>query len=186
MWPPTLVCCAGKNAQGWGTECQCLRAGSKADEGEEAALGFIVILDAAGEDVVIPAVDLEGALLHGMGDCGLDFEAFELGDDVAADEGGQFRTFSVGGVEGLAMVEGRLDMLEPAAGLGQACEGLAVYGSLERASIRVAAEDGMADLEDFDSIFNGCRHTVHVRAGDGDDVAGVAGDEEVAGLCAEE
>jgi hypothetical protein len=43
----------------------------------------------------------------------------ELGDDVAADDGGEFGVFAVGGVEGLAVGEGAFDVLEPAAGFGE-------------------------------------------------------------------
>ena len=46
----------------------------------------------------------------------------------------------------------------------------------------MAAEDGVFHLEDFDGVFDGGGAAVYVIAGDGDDVARVAGDEKVAGL----
>jgi len=57
-------------------------------EGEELALLLIVLLDAAGEDVVVPSVDAEGAVGEGFRNAGLGAEVDELGDDVAADDGG--------------------------------------------------------------------------------------------------
>jgi len=52
------------------------------------ALLLIVLLDAAGEDVVVPSVDAEGAVGEGFRNAGLGAEVDELGDDVAADDGG--------------------------------------------------------------------------------------------------
>ena len=49
---------------------------------------FVVLLDLAGEDVVVPAVDLERVVDEGFGYAGLGLEVDELGYDVAADEGG--------------------------------------------------------------------------------------------------
>ena len=58
------------------------------EEGEELALLLVVLLDAAAEDVVVPAVDFDLAGGEGSGYGGLDFEVEVLGDDVAADDGG--------------------------------------------------------------------------------------------------
>ena len=58
------------------------------DQRDELLCGFIVLLDAAGEDVVVPAVDFECVVSEGFGDAGLGAEVDELGDDVAADDGG--------------------------------------------------------------------------------------------------
>jgi hypothetical protein len=105
-----------------------------------------------------------------------------LGDDVAADDGGKFSVFAVGGVERLAVGEGSLDVVEPLAGFGKFFQALAVDGGLERAAVGVTAEDGVLDLEDFDGVLDRGGDAVYVgfAIGDGDDVAGVAGDEEVA------
>jgi len=49
---------------------------------------FVVLLDAAGEDVVVPAVDFDLVVGEGSGYAGLGAEVDELGDYVAADDGG--------------------------------------------------------------------------------------------------
>ncbi len=116
---------------------------------------FIPCLDAAGEDVVVPAVDGEETVGGGAGDGGLSFEVGELGDDVAADEGGEFGVFALFGAEGLAVGEGAFDVAQPAAGLGEFGEGGAVEGGFEGSAVGVAAEDGVFDLEDFDGVFDG-------------------------------
>ena len=80
-----------------------------------------------------------------------------------------------------AVREGALDVMEPAAGFGEVFEAFAVEGCFEGSAIGVAAEDGVFDFEDFDGVLDGGGDSVDVAAADGDDVAGVAGDEEVAG-----
>ena len=55
------------------------------EQGLEFALLFVVLLDAAGEDVVVPAVDFNFVMSQGAGDGGLSAEIVELGDDVAAE-----------------------------------------------------------------------------------------------------
>jgi len=53
---------------------------------QKFALLLVVHFDAAGEDVVVPAVDVEVAVGCGVGDGGLGAQVCELGDDVAADQ----------------------------------------------------------------------------------------------------
>ena len=142
---------------------------------------LVVLLDAAGEDVVVPAVDFEFAVCGGFGYAGLGAQVDELSDDVAANDGGQFGVFAVGGVERLAVREGALDVLEPAAGFGQVFEALAIDGRFERAAVGVAADDGVLYVQDLDGVLDGGGGPIDVVAGDGYDVAGVAADEEVAG-----
>jgi len=139
------------------------------------------LLDAAGEDVVVPSVDFDFVVSQRFCDAGLGAQVDELGDDVAADDGGEFGVFAVGGVEGLAVGEGAFDVFEPAAGFGEIFQALAVDGGFERTAVGVAADDGVFDVEDFDGVLDGGGAAVNVGSGDGDDVAGVAGNEEVAG-----
>jgi len=152
---------------------------------QKAAQLLVVLLDAAGEDVVVPAVDGEAAFGESVLDGGLGAEIGELSNDVAANERGQLSLIAVGGVERLAIEEGGLDMLEPAAGLGQIHQAGVVDGGLQRATVGVAAEDGVLHLQDFDGVFDGRRAAVHIIGGGGHDVAGVAGDEQIAGPGAE-
>ncbi len=49
---------------------------------------FVVLLDLAGEDVVVPAVNLNLVGGQGSGYGGLGFEVEVLGNDVSADDGG--------------------------------------------------------------------------------------------------
>ena len=88
---------------------------------------------------------------------------------------------AVGGVEGLAMGECTFDVLEPAAGFGEGAQGFAVERGFEGATVGVAAEDGVLHFEDVDGVFDGGGAAVYVSACDGNNVAGIAGDEEVAG-----
>ena len=152
------------------------------EEGLELAGLFIPGFDAAGEDVVVPAVDGESSVGEGAGDGGLGLEVGELGDDIAADERGEFGVFAFVGTEGLAVGEGAFDVAEPAAGLGEVFEAFAVESGLEGSAVGVTAEDGVLYFEDFDGVLDGGGDAIDFGAGDGDDVAGVAGDEEVAGL----
>ena len=142
---------------------------------------LVVLLDAAGEDVVVPAVDIEFVVSEGFGDAGLGAQVDELGYDVAADDGGQFGVFAVGRVGGLAVRECALDVLEPAAGFGQVFKAFAVDGGFERSAVGVAAYDGVLYMQDVDGVLDGGGGAIDIVAGDGNDVAGVAADEEVAG-----
>ena len=89
--------------------------------------------------------------------------------------------FAIGWVEGLAVGEGSLDVVQPATGFGEFFEALAVQGSFEGATIGVAAKNGVLHVEDFDGVFDGGCAAIHVRSSNGDDIAGVASDEEVTG-----
>ena len=152
----------------------------------ELAELLVVGLDAAGEDVVVPAVDGEAAVEDGGGDGRLGFEVGELGDDVAADEGGEFGVFAFFGAGGLLVGKGAFDVIEPAAGARQIFEAFLVEGGFEGAAVGVAAEDDVADVEHFDGVLDGGGDAVVAFAGGGDNVAGVAGDEEVAGIGTED
>src|SRR5215472_5472120 len=99
-------------------------------EGVEAAVVLVVLLDAAGEDVVIPAENLQAVVSQCAGYGRLRLEVVELGNDVAADEGAELGVVAVGGVEGLAVGECAFDVLQPAFGLGKFFERLAVEGGL--------------------------------------------------------
>jgi len=79
---PTLAT-KTNTSRGWSTQI-----GGLSEEGEEFSLLLVVLLDAAGEDVVVPAVDFECVVSEGFGDAGLGAGVDELGDDVAADDGG--------------------------------------------------------------------------------------------------
>jgi hypothetical protein len=149
---------------------------------EKFALLLVVLLDSAGEDFVVPAVNFEVAVEDGAGDGGLGSEVCQLGDDVAANDRGEFGLIALFRAQRLAVGEGSLDVVQPAAGFGKIFQALRIQCGLERAAVGVAAEDGVTDLEDFDGVFDGGGDAVDFIAGDGDDVTGVAGDEEVAGL----
>jgi hypothetical protein len=151
-------------------------------EGQEGALLFVVLLDAAGEDVVVPAVDLDFVVGQGFADARLGAEIDELGDDVAADDGGEFGVFAFFGTQGLAVRKRAFNVVQPAAGFGEIFETLAVEGGLEGSAVGVAAKDDVPHLEDFYGVFDGGGDTVDVIAADWDDVADAAGDEKVAGL----
>jgi hypothetical protein len=86
------------------------------------------------------------------------------------------------GAGGLAMGEGSLDVVQPAAGFGQILEALAVEGGFEGSAVGVAAEDDVLDLEDVYGVLDGGRDAVDVAGRDGNDVADAAADEEVAGF----
>jgi len=145
------------------------------------ALLLVVLLDLAGEDVVVPAVDFDLVGGEGSGDGGLDFEVEVLGDDVASDDGGELGVFAVFGVEGLLVGEGALNVLEPSAGFGKPGWVGAVEGGFERSAIGMAADDGVLYVEDFDGVLDGGGSAVDVGSGDRDDVACVAADEEISG-----
>src|SRR5579863_3038402 len=98
----------------------------RSHQGEKAAHLLVVGLDAAGKDVVIPAVDGDGAVGQSVGDRGLGFQVEQLGNDIPADESAQLGVVAVGGVEWLAVAEGRFDVAEPSAGPGETIEALAV------------------------------------------------------------
>ena len=83
------------------------------------------------------------------------------------------------------MREGRLDMVQPAARLGQALDALAVEGGLERAAVGVAAENSVLDPEHLDGVLDRRRHPVHIVTRYGHHVARVASDEQVAGTGAQ-
>lgn len=89
--------------------------------------------------------------------------------------------FAVGGVEGLLVAECALDVLEPAAGFGELGGVGAVEGGFECSAVGVAADDGVLNVEDFYGVLDGGGGAVDICSGDGDDVAGVAADEEVSG-----
>ena len=80
---------------------------------------LVILLDLAGEDAVVPAVNFEGVVDEGFGYAGLVAEVDELGDDIAADEGGEVGVFAVGWVGRLAVGESSLDVVQPAAGFGK-------------------------------------------------------------------
>ncbi len=140
---------------------------------------LVVLLDLAGEDVVVPAVNLNLVGGEGSGYGGLGFEVEVLGDDVSADDGGEFCVVAVGGVEGLLVAEGALDVLEPAAGFGEFGWVGAGEGGFECSAVGVAADDGVFYVEDFDGVLDGGSAAIDVGPRNGDDVACVAGDEEV-------
>ena len=83
--------------------------------------------------------------------------------------------------ERLAVREGSLDVVQPAAGFGEVCKAFAVKGGFERSTVGVAAEDDVLYLQDFYGIFDGGRDAVYVIAADGNDVADAAGEEEISG-----
>ena len=151
------------------------------EEGQEFALLLVVLLDAAAEDVVVPAVDFDLVVDQGFGDAGLGAEIDELGDDVAADDGGEFGVFALFGAEGLAVSEGSFDVVQPATRLGEVLEALAVEGGLEGAAVGVAAEDDVLYLQGFYGVFDGGGDAVDFVAAYGDYIANAAGEEEVAG-----
>ena len=142
---------------------------------------LVVLLDAAAEDVVVPAVDFDLVVDQGFGDAGLGAEIDELGDDVAADDGGEFGVFALFGAEGLAVSEGSFDVVQPATRLGEVLEALAVEGGLEGAAVGVAAEDDVLYLQGFYGVFDGGGDAVDFVAAYGDYIANAAGEEEVAG-----
>ena len=153
------------------------------DEWEKTCGFFVIALDASGEDVVVPGVKLDAGFRECMDDGGLGFEVVELGDDVATDEGCELGLRAVCWVEGLAIFEGVFDVGEPEFGLGEGFEGYVVNGGFKRAAIGVAAEDDVADFENFNGVLDGCGDAVVGVVGfGGDDVTGVAGDEEIAGF----
>ena len=137
----------------------------------------IVLLDLAGEDVVVPAVDLKLAEDEGLSDAGLGAEVDQLGYDVAADDGGEFGVFSFFGAERLAVAEGSFDVVQPAAGFGEFFKAFAVESGFERATVGVSAEDDVLYLEDFYGVFDGGGDAIDVIAADGNDVADATGEE---------
>ena len=82
------------------------------------------------------------------------------------------------------MAESRLDVTQPAAGFGQMIESLAIESSLHRSAVGVTADDGVLHLENLNSVLDGGRGAVDFIAGNRNDVAGVAGDEQVTWTCA--
>ncbi len=155
-------------------------------QGHKALLLLVVLFNAAGEDVVVPAVHSEAVFSDGAGYWRLSAEVLELRDHVAADERGQLGAVAVGGVEGLPVLEGGFNVIEPASRLGEIDELCAVEGGLHGAAVGVSADDGVAHVEDFNGVLDGGGNAVDVVAGDGDDVADAAGDEEIAGIGAED
>jgi hypothetical protein len=152
-----------------------------AEEREEFALLLVVLLDAAGEDFVIPAVDLEGVVSERTGYGGLGAEVGQLRDYIASDDGGELGVLALFWAKWLAMAERALDVMQPAACFGQFSEALAVEGGFEGSAIGVAAEDDVLYLEDFDGVFDGGGDAVDVVAADGNYVADAAGEEEISG-----
>jgi hypothetical protein len=87
------------------------------------------------------------------------------------------------GLRGWRWVKAPSTCLSQRLALGSFRGPLAVEGGFEGAAVGVAADDGVFYVQDFDGVLDGggARRRRRLPAGDGDDVAGVAGDEEVAG-----
>ena len=103
--------------------------------GKKAAHLLVVLLDAAGEDVVIPGVDGDGSVRQGLRNRGLGLQVEPLGDHVSANQRGQFGMLAFRGIDRLAMAERRFHVAQPAAGFGQVLEPLAVESGLHRAAV---------------------------------------------------
>jgi len=91
-----------------------------------------------------------------------------------------FGVLTVGGIAGLAVRERGFDMPQPTTGLGKVLEVLAIERGFHRAAIGVAAQDGVFHLEHFDRVFNGCRGAIDIGGCNGNHVARIARDEEIA------
>ena len=89
--------------------------------------------------------------------------------------------FAVGWIERLAVGEGSLDVVQPAAGFRELFETFAIQCSFEGAAVGVAAEDDVSYLKDFYGVFDGGGDAVDVIAADGNHVADAAGEEQVSG-----
>ena len=89
-------------------------------------------------------MELEAGFAEGVNNGGLGFEVLELGDDVAADERGEFGLGTVGWVERLLEFEGVFDVREPEFGLGKFFKRDVIERGFEGAAIGVAAEDDVA------------------------------------------
>ena len=124
--------------------------------GKNFLLAFAVSLNPAGENVVVPSVNRETSVGDSLGDSGLSAEVGQLGDNVAADDRGQFGLISLFRTERLAMAEGAFDVFEPAAGLGQVDEIGPIEGSLEGPAIRVTAKNSVLDLENLNRVLDSC------------------------------
>ncbi len=164
-------------------------AGNPFFKRKEAALVLVPGIDGSGEDVVVPAVYCEGGVGEGARDRGVGLEVFELGDDVGVDKGG-VEGRNIGAVDaGRKEFPGWFNVAEPLSGEGQARQvagGAGVGGigqnGLDRSAIGVATDDDVVDVEDFDGVLDGGGDAAGHGAVGGDDIAGGAAEEHVAGL----
>jgi D-alanyl-D-alanine carboxypeptidase len=170
--------------------------GAKRPEKEFPALLFkergkpasapVIPLNAAGEDIVVPAVDGEAAFLDGARHRRLLAEVEPLGYHVAANESGEVRAVAVGRIQRLAVVESGFDMRQPAAGFGQMLEVFALDSRFHRSAIGVAADDDMPYPHHVDGILDGGSDAVNIIAGDRNHVTDGARDEQLAGTGAQD
>src|SRR5580698_3107557 len=85
-------------------------------QGGKAALLQVVGFDAAGEDVVIPTMDLEAVVGQSARDFRMSLQVFELRDHVGADERDVESARIAGGDAGREKLPGGLHVAEPFGG----------------------------------------------------------------------
>ena len=84
------------------------------------------------------------------------------------------------------MTEGGFHVTQPAACLGQVLKVLPVERSLHGPAIRMAAQNSVGHLEDFHRVLDGGGGAIHVVGSDGNHVARVARNKQIAGTGAED
>jgi len=77
---------------------------------------LVVCVDGAGEDVVIPAVDLQAVMGQSASDFRVCFQVFELRDDVGADQRDVERARIAGGDARRKELPGGFEVAEPFGG----------------------------------------------------------------------
>ena len=123
-------------------------------------------------------------------DFGVSLEVFELRDDVGADERDVKSARIAGGNARREKLPGGLDVAEPFGGERQAAEvaahggiaGIGRQNGFDGSAVGVAADDDVADAENFDCVFDGRGNAASHGALRRNDVAGGAAEEHVAGL----
>src|SRR5215469_2217330 len=161
-------------------DCGSVRGALLFEQGKEPAIVLVILLDPAGENVVIPAMNRNRAVGKGSRHGGLGLQIEELGHDIAPNERSKFGVLAIGGIGRLAMAEGGLYVVQPAARLGQMLEPLAIEGGFHGAAVGVAAKDRVLNFENFDSVFDGGGGAVDIGGRNGHYVAGVPGNEQIA------
>lgn len=119
-------------------------------------------------------------------DIGVGPEVVKLDEDVRVGESGVSSEF-LGVVFHFAKVlPGGLDVMKPVANALEAGECIGIHEGADDAAIGVAADDQVADTKHLDGVFDGGGNAAGGLAGAGNDIAGVAANEEISGLSLED
>ena len=145
--------------------------------------GGVISKDFAGLDLVDPGVQVDLLTGESGRDRGMRPEVVELDEHVDFDSG------SLPGVFALQVLvvftddaAGRFGVVEPIADRWESCRFGRVEKGGHRPAVGMAADDDVFDAEDGDRVFDAPFLSAARRAVGRDDVAGIAKDEQLAGL----